>query len=79
MPPDWCHFCNLHTDSTHFDNLGRHRAGPRHGPYGRLLWMELAVERVLDWYTNQNKVRQLCLDDLVEVYHNGKRTRDNGN
>jgi hypothetical protein len=75
--PLWCEICREHTPVSHWDNRGNHKAGVAFGRFGRLLAMEMVVERVAEWYTSTPGEPIPALEHLMEVYH-GERPSNNG-
>lgn|SRR5215472_12426189 len=75
--PGWCATCRVHTRVSHYDNRGIHKAGIGFGWVGRLLMIEVVVERVADWYTTTPGEPISALEHLMEVYH-GERPSNNG-
>jgi hypothetical protein len=78
LPPQWCNECRAHYTINHYDAHNVHKAHRDYGPYGYLLEMELALERVVWWYQQTTGKRVSCLNDLVELYNYGERYRDHG-
>jgi len=75
--PSWCAICRQHTSISHFDNRSMHKAGIQFGWVGRLMAIEMAVERVADWYTSTPGETIRPLEHLMEVYNNDGSTRTN--
>jgi len=76
--PDWCAICRQHSAISHYNNRNEHKTGTQFGWVGRLLALDMVVERVADWYMNNPGAPIPVLEHLMEVYHDGERPGNHG-